>query len=62
MKLRAPTRALARIYVRAVTGAQGKTRYEARIYVPGTGIDYTCVRDDSRQAVRCVRKKAGIRA
>lgn len=61
MKVRAPTHAIARIYVRPVRNADGKVQYEARIRIPGTDIDFSCIRDKVKTAVRCARQKAGIR-
>lgn len=62
MKIRAPTRAIARIYVRPVQAMDGRTKYEARIRIPGTDINFSCIRDRVKIAVRCARQKAGIRS
>lgn len=61
MKVRAPTRAVARLYVRPVRTTNGRTKYEARIRIPGTEINFSCIRDRVKTAVRCARQKAGIR-
>lgn len=61
MKVRAPTRAIVRVYVRPVLTQDGRTRYEARIRIPGTNINFSCIRDKVKTAVRCARQKAGIR-
>ena len=60
MKVRAPTHAIARIYVRPVKNADGQVQYEARIRIPGTDIDFSCRRDTVKDAVQCARRKVGI--
>jgi|WetSurSiteA1Bulk_404760.scaffolds.fasta_scaffold10290_3 hypothetical protein len=61
MKVRPPARTIVRIYVRPVTTVTGQVKYEARVRIPGTNINFSCIRDRLKTAVRCARQKVGIR-
>jgi hypothetical protein len=70
MKVRSPTRALTKTYVRPKTvrdgtvkdGQKSQTRrYEAKL-VLDDGSELDCTRGSMREAMNCVRKRAGIKS
>lgn len=61
MKVRNPTRALTRTYVKTKKYKDGSKKYEATIVLPSTRAQFSCTRRQLTTAVQCLRNKAGIR-
>ena len=64
MKVRSPTRALTKTYLRPKTVGNSQRsqtrRYQAKL-VLDDGSEIDCTRDSAKEAVKCARKRAGIR-
>jgi hypothetical protein len=61
MKVRPTTRAITRTYIQPkATTVKGHVRYEAKLVLED-GSEKTCTRDSMKDAVRCVKKHAGIK-
>jgi len=61
MKTRRPTRPILRTYVTTNTGKQGSTKYKSLIVNSKTEETFSCSKTSLVEAVRCVRKKVGLK-
>jgi hypothetical protein len=62
MKIRNPTRALTRTYLKTQKYANGTKKYVASIIIPSTNDQFSCTRKNLSAAVQCLKTKAGIKS